>query len=313
MNFNKNNNLDLWVNSKEPTKRTTEKRTEQRVAKVLEDEQKPNMVDISKLSLDQAIDLLFENKNKGINCFIYYNWTIIYSAKTKNIDDVYIMYFWMTKAKLDEIKKNAQKLDITKLNFDEAVDLLLEKKNEGINCFFEFNNVKFYSATTRDIDDAYIKYFWETKTQHEKDWITSKRQKEYIRKIYSSREEEEIEITKDVVVAGLKFIAEHPDMERSQLIDKLISLGCKFTDEDIKQQFPETLKPSNVFQGLKNWNIWYGAIVISGIMQGERRSYYYDRVFSWDYEDSIYAFIRKVTGDETYTKEYVDSLVKKEK
>lgn len=54
--------------------------------------------------------------------------------------------------------------------------------------------------------------------------------------------------------------------------------------------------------------------VIANVMADEfSMSYCYNRFLSWDYGNSVYAFIRKVTGDETYTKEYVDSLIKNKK
>jgi hypothetical protein len=69
-----------------------------------------------------------------------------------------------------------------------------------------------------------------------------------------------------------------------------------------------------LFPGMEAWDLQCGASVIANVMADElSRSYCDDRFLSWDYENSIYAFIRKVTGDETYTKKYVDSLVKKEK
>jgi hypothetical protein len=43
----------------------------------------------------------------------------------------------------------------------------------------------------------------------------------------------------DLVIKGLKFIAEHPEMEQEKLVDGLLNLGCNFTFSDIDEQFPE--------------------------------------------------------------------------
>lgn len=52
------------------------------------------------------------------------------------------------------------------------------------------------------------------------------------------------EITKDVVKKGIQFIYDNQDMEQEELIDKLIELGCFFTLQDIKDQYPERLNTS---------------------------------------------------------------------
>ena len=226
-----------------------------------------------------------------------------------------------------ETKKTAREIKLKGwTTFDEAVNLLMRRKAEGKNCFINFNWTKIYSVTTKDIDDAYFQYMWMTKAESKErdrrfreefkasERERKKREEWYVKKIEDSREgKESIIITKDAVVAGLKFIAEHPDMKQDELINKLISLGCNFTFEDIIQQFPEC-ENTSLFSGMRDGDLSCGASVIANVMQSEfSRSYCDDRFLSWDYENSIYAFIRKVTGDETYTKEYVDSLVKKEK
>lgn len=227
---------------------------------------------------------------------------------------------------INEMKNSAQEIKIwTWTTFNEAAKLLLKKKAEGENCFISFNWTKIYSVSTKDIDDAYFQYMWMTKVESEEkdrkfreEWRASEREREkrekwYVKKIEDSREGKDIIITKDVVVAGLKFIAEHPDMEQNQLIDELISLGCNFTLEDVKQQFPECGKMS-LFSGMEDGDLSCGASVIASVMMTETwRSYVDERFLNFDDDSSIYAFIRKVTGNERYTKEYVDSLVKKEK
>ena len=91
------------------------------------------------------------------------------------------------------------------------------------------------------------------------------------------------------MVAGLKFIAEHPDMEQDQLVDELIKLGCNFTFDDIKKQFPGDKK---LFPGMKDGDLSCWASVIVNVMVSEYwRSYCDDRFLSGDYPESVYAFI----------------------
>ena len=206
--------------------------------------------------------------------------------------------------------------------FDEAVEMLLQQKEEGKNCFINFNWVKIYSADTSSVDDAYIQYMWMTKSESEERSRKSREEREvsererekreqwYAKKIAESREWlKEVRITKENVIAGLKFIVEHQDMEQDQLVDELIKLGCNFTFDDIKKQFPKEVK---VFSGIKNGDLWCGASVIANSMVSEWwRLYVEDRFLSVDDDTSAYAFIRKVTGDKSYTKELIDSSKEK--
>ncbi len=220
----------------------------------------------------------------------------------------------------NKLRENAIDITCPRSTFDEMVDLLLKNKADWENCYFVFNNVKIHSIDVENPEDAYLLYVWnwdkkrgkERLEQREKEEQARKvKEKKYKKMVMDSREWKEIIITKEMVVSGLKFIAEHPNMEQEQLISELIKLGCNFTFEDIRKQFPEKVK---LFPGMEAWDLQCGASVIANVMADElSRSYCGDRFLSWDYENSIYAFIRKVTGDKTYTKKYVDSLVKKEK
>ena len=203
-------------------------------------------------------------------------------------------------------------------DFDGAVKMLLQQKAEGRNCFINFNGKKIYSADTNSVDDAYIQYMWMTKVESEErarkqreerresEIERKNREQWYAKRIAESRDwVEEVKITKENVVAGLKFIVEHQDMKQEELIDELIKLGCNFTFDDLKRQFPREEK---LFPGMKKGKLGCGASVIINYMVSERwRSYVEDRFLSVDDDTSAYAFIRKVTGDKSYTKERIDS------
>ena len=88
-------------------------------------------------------------------------------------------------------------------------------------------------------------------------------------------------------------------------------MNTDFTLDDVYKQFP---KDGELFQFMKEGYLWSGAYVIVQFMSwGYESSFVKDRFFSTDDDTSVYVFIRKVTGDNTYTKEYVDSLAKKRK
>ena len=200
---------------------------------------------------------------------------------------------------------------------DTVVRRLLQANEEGKSVFCVFNGVKLYSDTVT-MDSAYREvmgctreeYIQKTKKYLEeydkKSMAKEAREKEYLEKVAASRTDEKKVITLEEVIDGLKFIAEHQSMSQEELIDGLLDLDCNFTLEDIKQQFPEEIQ---LFEGMKNGNIACGASVIANTIDSEYgRSYCEERFLSLDDDISIYHFIRVVTGDETYTKEYVDEL-----
>lgn len=127
----------------------------------------------------------------------------------------------------------------------------------------------------------------------------------YAKRIAESRDWVEVKITKENVVAGLKFIVEHQDMKQGELIDELIKLGCNFTFDDLKRQFP---MEEALFPGMEEGSLRSGALVIINYMVGGRcKSYVEEHFLSVDNKTSAYAFIRKVTSDKSYTKERIDS------
>lgn len=132
------------------------------------------------------------------------------------------------------------------------------------------------------------------------------REEGYAKKVLASRAKAVEPITQERVVSGLKFIAEHRSLNHDELVDGLLELGCNFSIEDINQQCGELVE---ITEGIKQGDIFSGARIIVAMRNREySRSLWDDILLEKDNGPSIYHFIRTVTGDETYTKEYVDSL-----
>jgi hypothetical protein len=115
---------------------------------------------------------------------------------------------------------------------------------------------------------------------------------------------QDVVITMPTVIEGLKFIAENQTLSQEELIKGLLDLGCNFTLEDIKKQFPDS---GLLFEGMKKGEVACGASVIANVRDTEYgRAYCNDRFLSLDDETSIYHFVRIVTGDPNYTKDNLD-------
>ena len=120
-----------------------------------------------------------------------------------------------------------------------------------------------------------------------------------------------MEIKMEKVIEALKFIAEHRSMGFKQLREELIKLGCTFTFDDIKRQCPEDIL---LFDGMGEGDLGCGASVVANVRENAfGKSYCDDRFLSVDDGTSIYHFVRKVTGDETYTKAMIDAQGAKQK
>lgn len=203
-------------------------------------------------------------------------------------------------------------------DIDEAVYYLLAAKAKGDHVYCNYDGHILHSDTVT-LDGAYKEIIGRTKAEQEEIIRKSieenrrrrereaQKEQEHQERITSSRKEE-ITITEDLVVDGLKFIAEHRDLSQEELIDGLLDLGCSFNYDDINKQFPEE---ESIPEGLLKGSLKSGAIIIANARDNEfGRSIMEDYFFERDTDESIYHFIRTVTHDDTYTKEAIDKLNK---
>lgn len=153
-----------------------------------------------------------------------------------------------------------------------------------------------YDKTLKELHKQYWKEKRERKLREER----------YHEKVEASRDGSPKTITADLVINGLKFIAEHQSLSQEDLIDGLLELGCTFSSDDIMQQFPTFMK---FFDGIKQDDISCGASIIVSVRDSEfSRTFCNEHLLGVDNDTSIYHFIRLLTGDRMYTKEFVDML-----
>ncbi len=203
-------------------------------------------------------------------------------------------------------------------NLESAVYTLLAAKARGQHVWCEFNGHKLYSDNVT-MDSAYLEVTGHTK--QEVDQYLLECQKKYEKEKNQAKLEEEQEaqlvleskkkctlpITQELVIAGLKFIAENQTISQQELVAGLLELGCNFTLEDIENQV--TTPETSLFAGMSRGDLAYGASVIANARKDFlSRAYVSERFLSVDNNTSIYNYIRIVTGDMTYTKDKIDSM-----
>lgn len=201
-------------------------------------------------------------------------------------------------------------------DLESAVYQLLAARARGEHVRGKFDGHTLYSDTVT-MDSAFIeimgctwaeyvlrKELWKDDYEKEKK-AREQREAGYRQMVTSNRiPEKDVTITMSTVIEGLKFIAENQTLSQEELVKGLLDLGCNFTLEDIKKQFPA---PSRLFEGMRKCDLASGASVIANVRDTEYgRAYCDDRFLSLDDETSIYHFIRIVTGDENYTKENLE-------
>lgn len=206
-------------------------------------------------------------------------------------------------------------------NIESAVYELMDANARGEDVYGEFNGYKLYSKSVT-MDSAYTEIMGCTKAEYDQkmkelrenykkeEQLREQRELAYKQMVAQSRKPgEKIVISMPMVINGLKFIAENQDIDQMTLVQGLIDLGCNFTLDEIKEQFPGN---GLLFDGMKKCEISCGASVIANVRDSEYgRAFSKDRFLSKDDDTSIYYFIRNVTGDLNYTKENLDSISKK--
>ena len=201
---------------------------------------------------------------------------------------------------------------------ESAVYTLLAAKARSQHVWCYFNGHKLYSDNVT-MDRVYLEVTGRTKKEFDQQLLESREQFKKSMQEAKLEEEQEVQlvleskkkctlpITQELVIAGLKFIAENQTISQKELTAGLLELGCNFTLEDIKNQV--TTPEINLFDGMSQGDLICGAIVIANARKDFlSRAYVSDRFLSVDDNTSIYNYIRIVTGDKTYTKDKVASM-----
>ena len=216
-------------------------------------------------------------------------------------------------------------------SLEEIINMLLEKKAKGEHVYCRYFEHIIHSDDVLPgkeyLDKIYLELEGITKTdldilqakdltKNEKYQCMKEREKEYAKLVSYYRKRkyrpDRPFVTKKAVIAGLKFIAENPDIQQLPLVNHLLALNCYFTPEDIRIEGKHNRRENNLDDGIKNGDIYWGAHIIANMRDYEvAREEYANRFLKDDSELSIYHFIRQVTGDETYTKESIKNKCKR--
>ena len=116
-------------------------------------------------------------------------------------------------------------------------------------------------------------------------------------------------ITKELVIAGIKYLIENRSLSQDEYVNGLNSIGCDFTITDVMRQFNYNI---DLTRGICIGDIGCGAIILVNSKNSEySRDIIYDRFLENDDSYSLYHYIRTLTKNFDYTKEYVDNFRRK--
>lgn len=207
--------------------------------------------------------------------------------------------------------------DYTKL--EDVVNELISHQAKGEKVYCVYRGYRLDSENIT-MDSAYTKVFGISKVEYdaeeklamdaimENDRIRKEKEKHYQDIIFERTHGEPRKVTKEKVIKGLKFIAEHQDMEQEELLNSLLDLGCDFSIEDIDREKQRTGEINDIFLGLTLGTTTSGAYVLVNARDSESgRSYVKEKFLSTDSDSTIYGYIRTVTGDNNYTKDNIEN------
>ena len=214
---------------------------------------------------------------------------------------------------------NIQRIDISDYNnLDDVVNVLLSHQTNGEKVYCVYRGYRLDSENI-SMDSAYKKVFGISKVEYDaehklamdaimkQDKVRKEKQEHYQDIIFERTHGEPREVTKEKVIEGLKFIAEHQDMEQEELLNSLLDLGCDFSIEDIDREKKRAGEIDDIFLGLSLGTTAAGAYVLVNARDSEGgRSYVKEKFLSTDSDSTIYGYIRTVTGDNNYTKDNIE-------
>ena len=101
-------------------------------------------------------------------------------------------------------------------------------------------------------------------------------------------------ITREKVINGLKFIIDNKDSNYEELRKGLLELGCDFTFEDQRREFPGG-EEGSLFEGIKNGELVVGANIIINVVNAEFGfQFVKERFLNERSEYSLYNLVNKL-------------------
>lgn len=109
------------------------------------------------------------------------------------------------------------------------------------------------------------------------------------------------------VVSGIRYIAEHQHSDYLEVAQNLIKLGCTYSKNDVLKQADR--EDIDISEGMKKGDIYAGAMIICKVRDYIcGMSIYSYNFMKEDNENSVYNYVRTLTGDQNYTKNNVLGL-----
>ena len=120
----------------------------------------------------------------------------------------------------------------------------------------------------------------------------------------------EPKITRNLVVKGLMYIAEHHDASYEEIVEGLKDVGCTFSIDDVAQSIPIPNYVRNMLEGIMRADLYTGAnIIANSTKRPANWSFVQDKLLKEDSKFSVYEYVRVATKDRTFTKEFIDQEV----
>lgn len=147
-------------------------------------------------------------------------------------------------------------------------------------------------------------------SEEDYDNLSEKEQEEILEKMLKENREKygASPITKDLVVSGLKYISEHQNESQYDMVKGLLELGCNFDFMEIHKYDLDDRNDQDLKKISEGASIIYSVLAYPALFETVTKV-----ELEWSGDLSVYGLIRKLTGEDYYTRDYVMNMLSGQK
>ena len=110
----------------------------------------------------------------------------------------------------------------------------------------------------------------------------------------------------NLLIRGLKFLAEHSDLSYKEMVEGLKSIGWVYNVQDVNSKISKPKDISDMMDGVIKGDYYTGANILGNVITNPQNyNFVKETLLMVDNPPSIYSFIRIVTKEDGYTMENV--------
>jgi len=216
----------------------------------------------------------------------------------------YDISFYYDKIKIED---NRMKEVFIKGSLDYIIRKLYEYRKNGEHVFCMYEGIRLDSDS---ISSEASMIASSSVSEEDYDNLSEKEQEEILEKMLKENREKygASPITKDLVVSGLKYISEHQNESQYDMVKGLLELGCNFDFMEIHKYDLDDRNDQDLKKISEGASIIYSVLAYPALFETVTKV-----ELEWSGDLSVYGLIRKLTGEDYYTRDYVMNMLSGQK